>query len=287
MDLTKFVETAKPLGLLGIRVTQQDEDIAEWHLEAEYRRNVYSVSKSFTACAVGFAVQEGLLSLEERLVDVFPDELPPVVSDHLKKARVRDLLTMCLGQESANLMSDRRPYYEDDNWVRLSLAIPFVYEPGTHFVYNNVGPYLAGMLVQRWSGCDLVSYLMPRLFSHLGFKRPTWETDPYGNTFGSSGLLLTLSEMHTFGLFCLHKGAWNGKQVLSRAWLEECARQQSDAPYGYCFWRGEYGSFRADGKYCQLAIMLPGRDAVVSLMAECRREAEMKRAVYDLVCAQL
>ena len=78
-----------------------------------------------------------------------------------------------------------------------------------------------------------------------------------------------------------------GKQILSRAWLEECARQQSDAPYGYCFWRGEYGSFRADGKYCQLAIMLPGRDAVVSLMAECRREAEMKRAVYDLVCAQL
>ena len=78
----------------------------------------------------------------------------------------------------------------------MSLAVPFKYRPGTHFVYNNVGPYLAGILVQRRSGCDLVSYLTPRLFSHLGIKRPTWETDPLGNSFGAGGLFLTLSELH-------------------------------------------------------------------------------------------
>ena len=77
----------------------------------------------------------------------------------------------------------------------------FCLRAGTHFVYNNVGPYLAGILVQRRSGCDLVSYLTPRLFKHLGIKRPTWETDPLGNSFGAGGLFLTLSELHKFGLF--------------------------------------------------------------------------------------
>ena len=100
----------------------------------------------------------------------------------LREATVRDLLTMCLGQEKGSLMGEQRPFYEEDNWVKMSLAIPFKYKPSTHFVYNNVGPYLAGILVQRRSGCDLVSYLTPRLFSKLGIKRPTWETDPLGNS---------------------------------------------------------------------------------------------------------
>lgn len=85
-------------------------------------------------------------------------------------------------------MGAQRPLYKEDNWVKMSLAIPFKFKPGTHFVYNNVGPYLAGILVQRRAGCDLVSYLTTRLFSHIGIKRPTWETDPLGNSFGAGGL---------------------------------------------------------------------------------------------------
>ena len=80
---------------------------------------------------------------------------------------------MCFGLEKGSLMGEQRPFYEEDNWVKISLTIPFKYNPGTHFVYNNVGPYLAGILVQRRFGCDLVSYLTPRLFSKLGIKRPT------------------------------------------------------------------------------------------------------------------
>ena len=132
---------------------------------------------------------------------------------------------MCLGQEQGSLMGEQRPLYQEDDWVKMSLAIPFQYKPGTHFVYNNVGPYLAGILVQRRSGCDLVSYLTPRLFKHLGIKRPTWETDPLGNSFGAGGLFLTLSELHKFGLFYLNKGKWNGKQILSEKWIESVFQQ--------------------------------------------------------------
>lgn len=288
MELGKFIERINTLGVLGVKVSQHDEVIGMWHSEGECRRNVYSVTKSVTSCAVGFAVQEGLISLDEKLTDAFPDELPEKVSDHLKKAVVRDLLTMHLGQKEGSLMGVQRPLYEEDNWVKLSLAIPFVYEPGTHFVYNNVGPYLAGMLVQRRAGCDLISYLTPRLFSHLGIKRPTWETDPLGNSFGAGGLFLTLSELHKLGLFYLNKGMWNGKQLLSREWIEESTKQYApDAPYAYLFWRGKYNSFRADGKYGQFSIVLPDQDAVVSVVAECRKTEELMAAIYEEICTQL
>ncbi|MCI8355007.1 MAG: serine hydrolase [Lachnospiraceae bacterium] len=289
MDISKFLEIAEPLGVLGVKVTQRGRQAAEWLLEDECRRNVYSAAKSYTSCAVGFAVQEGLVSLGEKLVDAFPGELPDEISGNLAKATVRDLLTMCLGQEQGGLMGAQRPVYEEKNWVKLSLGLPFVYEPGTQFVYNNVGPYLAGILVQRRAGCDLVSYLMPRLFEPLGIgNRPTWETDPLGNTFGAGGLLLTLTELHKFGIFCLQGGEWNGRQLLSKKWIEESARCQAvGEDYGYLFWRGEYNSFRADGKYSQLSIILPDQESVVTVVSECRKSSELMRAIYDHVCAQL
>ena len=287
MDIKKFVEMAQPLGVLGIKISQNDTLIAQWHSEGECRRNVYSVTKSFTSCAVGFAVQEGLLSLDEKLTDAFSGNLPEIISPNLKKATVRDLLTMHLGQEKPALMGEQRPLYEQDDWVKMSLSLPFTNEPGTHFQYNNVGPYLAGILVQRRSGCDLVSYLTPRLFSHLGIKRPTWECDPLGNSFGSGGLFLTLSELHRFGLFYLHKGNWEGKQLLSEKWIAESTTQYSDAPYAYLFWRGKYNSFRADGKYSQYSIIFPDYEAVVSLVSECRKGEELMDAIYGEICPQL
>lgn len=287
MNISEFIETAKTLNVLGIKITKDNETAAEWYSEAECRRNIYSATKSFTSCAVGFAVQEGLISLDEKLTDAFAEDLPDSIDENLKAATVRDLLTMCLGQEHGNLMGAQRPLYKEDDWVKMSLAIPFKYKPGTHFVYNNVGPYLAGILVQRRAGCDLVSYLTPRLFFHLGIKRPTWETDPLGNSFGAGGLFLTLSELHSFGLFYINKGKWNGKQILSEKWIEESTKPADTDYYGYLFWRGECNSFRADGKYSQISMVLPDKNTVISLVAECRKGEELMRALYDLVCSKL
>lgn len=287
INLDSFEQTAAALNVLGIKISQNGELLAHNLWDDECRRNVYSASKSFTSCAVGLAVKEGLLRLDEKLTEAFPHDLPETISDHLAKATVRDLLTMCLGQEEPSLMGPQRPLYPQDDWVKLSLALPFPYEPGTHFVYNNVGPYLAGILVQRRAGCDLVSYLTPRLFEPLGIKRPTWESDPLGNTFGAGGLFLTLSELHKFGLLYLQKGIWEGRSILPEAWIAESTRPQDDPRYGYLFWMGEHNSYRADGKYSQLSIVLPEKNAVITTVAECRKPKELLRAVYDNICTQL
>lgn len=293
MNLEGFKEKAGALGVLGVVVTQDGEEKAKYLWDEECRRNVYSASKSFTSCAVGFAVQEGLISLDEKLVDAFADDLLEEVSENLAKATVKDLLTMCLGQEKGGLMGGQRPQYKEEDWVKMSLAIPFVYEPGTHFVYNNVGPYLAGILVQRRSGCrDLVDYLMPRLFRPLGIRRPTWECDPMGLSFGAGGLFLTLSELHKLGLLYLQKGCWNGRQLLPEEWIMESTKKQVENDldsygYGYLFWGGPEGTFRADGKYCQLSIICREKNAVISLVSECRDSDALTKAIFEEIYPQL
>lgn len=290
MDLKEFESAIEGLGVLGIRVSQGGELIAQRSWDEECRRNIYSASKSVTSCAVGFAVQEGLVKLSEKLVDAFPDDLPAHVGDCLAAATVRDLLTMCLGQREAALMGGQRPLYAQRDWVKLSLALPFEDAPSTKFVYNNVGPYLAGVLVQRRAGCTLVDYLTPRLFAHMGIQRPTWETDPQGMTFGAGGLFWTLTELHAFGQFCLQRGAWNGRQLLDGDWIDQCASKQVDNGadgYGYLFWRGANNSYRADGKYGQLSIVFPNRDAVISAVAECRQVEKLMDAIHAHLVPQL
>ena len=290
MDLSRFIELGEKLRLLTLIISQNGEVVARHQWDEDCRRNVYSASKSFTSAAVGIAMREGLLSIEEKLTDAFAEDLPQNVSDNLAQATVRDLLTMQLGQAGAALMGAQRPFYADRDWVKKSLAIPFADAPGTRFVYNNVGPYLAGVLVQRRAGCDLTSYLMPRLFGPLSIQRPMWEFDPQGYTFGSGGLFLCAQELHRLGLLYLQDGQWNGRQIVPAEWVAESSRKQAENGsygYGYLFWLGEQGSFRADGKYCQLSIVLKEKNAVITVTAECRDGAALNRAIFDELYPQL
>lgn len=290
MNLQKFISVAEPYRALGVLVSQGGELIASHLWEDIVRRNIYSAAKSFTSAAVGIAIKEGLLSLDERLVDAFSCDLPDEVSENLCKAHVRDLLTMSLGQEKGYLMGVDRPKMREKDWVRFALRQPFVSAPGEKFVYNNVGPYLAGVLVQRRAGCDMLHYLMPRLFEPLGIRLPTWETDFVGNTFGAGGLMLTIEELHRFGLLYLQNGVWDGRRILTEDWVRQSTSVQMDNGrhgYGYLFWGGPHGSFRADGKYGQMSILMRDKDAVVTIVAESREANKLLDAVFEHIYPQL
>ena len=290
MDLHRMEERAEELRLLGLVVSQHGQTLYTKTWDIPCRRIVFSASKSFTSCAVGFAVQEGLLRLDERLVDLFPRELPAAPDANLCRATLRDALTMCLGQDKGFLMGAQRAELDADDWAQEALRIPFLHAPGTHFVYSNVGPYLAGLAVQKRAGCDLVSYLMPRLFEPLGIKRPTWETDPLGRTFGASGLMLTLYELHKLGLLYQQRGCWNGRQLLDPPWIDESGRKQVEngqEGYGYLFWRGPFNSYRADGMYGQYSIVLPDQSAVITTTAENRNQSALLTFLLDEIVPQL
>jgi CubicO group peptidase (beta-lactamase class C family) len=288
--LDRFSERAEELRVLNIRVFRDGGLVASADWDEEIRRNQYSASKSVTSAAVGFAVREGILSLDERLVDAFSGEIPPEPSPFLREARVRDLLTMGLGQDKAHLMAAERLAMDNADWVRYSLAQPFVNQPGTVFTYTNVGSYLAGVLVQRRAGCDMVSYLVPRLFAPLGIRRPLWECDPAGYTFGAGGLMLSVSELAKFVQLYAWKGSWKGKRILSPEWVEKSTGVRIDngrEGYGYLFWRGPDNTFRADGKYGQFGIVAPDKDAVIAVNAESRDGAALLYHIHDTVIKAL
>lgn len=292
LKLQTFIEHTQKIPLLQMVVLQGGQEIARKEWEPEIRQNQYSASKSFTSAAVGIAVKEGLLRLDTRVADFFRDELPDHPSDALSELTLYHLLTMSVGQKEAHLMGTQRVRMAERDWVSYALRQEFSDIPGTRFLYNNVGPYLAGIMVQRCAGTDLPSYLAPRLFEPLGIWKPTWEMDPNGYTFGAGGLFLSVSELAQFGQLYLQNGTFGNKEILPKEWVQMTAMPQiktgnsgnCHSEYSLLFWNCPDGAYRADGKYGQYSIVLPEKDAVVAINAFCRGEGDILQYVWtDIV----
>ena len=235
--------------------------------QAAAPHTVNSLSKSFASTAVGLAIAEGKLSLDDEVLKFFPEDAPPEPSANLKAMRVTDLLRMSTGQQSEPPRTPGQP------WTKTFLAQPVPFKPGTHFLYNSSGTYMLSAIVQKATGMTVLDYLRPRLFEPLGIEHPTWETSPQGISAGGFGLSIRTEDIARFGQLYLQKGEWQGKQLVPAAWVEAAtARQTStgsnpksdwDQGYGYQFWRCRHGAYRGDGAFGQYCIVLPQQDAVV------------------------
>src|SRR5690606_15944536 len=171
----------------------------------------------------GFAVAEGLLSVENKVIEFFPDELPDTVSDHLKQLSIKNLLTMSVGQDpdpTHNIASG------SDNWVRAFLAREIVKQPGTTFLYNSMATYMLSAIVQKVTGQKVIDYLKPRLFDPLGITDIDSEVDPRGISTGGWGMRVRTEDMAKLGQLYLQKGSWNGRQILPAAWVKEATTRQ-------------------------------------------------------------
>ncbi len=234
---------------------------------------LFSLSKSFTSAAAGFAIAEGRLSLDDPVLSFFADERPAEVADLLAAMRVRHLLSMSTGHAEDTLGPVTRS--PDGDWVRAFLACPVVHEPGTHFLYNSGATYLVSAIVQRLTGQRLVDYLRPRLFDPLGIGPAEWDTCPRGIDTGGWGLNLRTEDIARFGQCLRQDGVWDGRQVLPAGWVAEATRahvSNGDDPnsdwsqgYGFQFWRCRHGAFRGDGAFGQYCLVMPEQDAVLAI----------------------
>ncbi len=276
MDLTAFQKTVEEqeLEVHGVRVWQDGERIGRWQPWPERKENQYSIMKSVTATAVGFALAEGLFTLEDRVLDWFGEDAPAAASENLKRMKLRHLLTMTLGMERQLLQSEMRHAMEDRDWVSFVLSQQVVREPGSVFCYNNAGPYLLGVLIQRRTGLVLEEYLRPRLFDPLGLETPELEKDPRGYSYGASSLWMTTEEVGRLGLLYLQEGVWQGRQILPPGWTREATAPRVDTgrgdgeighQYGYFWWVMPEGMYRAYGKHGQYLVVVPKRRAVVAV----------------------
>ena len=259
---------AKGLGVHGLVIARHGRVVAEswWHpYRPDQPHMMFSVSKAFTSMAVGLAIDEGLLRLDEPTHEIFPEfrEIPGQT--------VRHLLTMTSGHRTD--LFDVFQSLPGRDWVELFFDAPAPYEPGARFVYSTAATYVLAAAVVRRSGQGLTAYLDERLFGPLGWATPHWEKDARGIEHGGTGLKLTTRQLAQFGQLLLQRGEWEGRQLVPAAWVDEASALQTRNPwfdghesrigYGFQLWRSSHG-FRADGMCGQFAVVIPELDLVVA-----------------------
>ena len=229
--------------------------------------NCYSISKSFTATAVGIACDQGLLSLEDPILPYLEAELPSAFDDRLRRVRVRHLLTHTMGNAEGYLFEADRYTYPERNWARLILSRPLAYEPGERFCYSNTHYYLLSCLLHRATGRSLLAFLQETLFVPLNIVGCAWETCPRGETMGATGLYISTADMAKLGLLYLQRGQWQGERIFSSHWAEEATRRQTpEAAYGYGFWIHPDG-FEMNGAHGQTVRVDPGEKLILAAHA--------------------
>lgn len=269
----------------GLMILRNGKVVAEKYNEpfaAQYSHTQYSASKTFTAVAVGMAIQDSLLSLNDHLVDFVPDMLPEVVDDSLAAITVEDLLTMRSGFP---VDTNMRTIYPD--WIRQYLSHKLVALPGTHFAYDSIDTYLLSAIVQKVEGITIFELLKNRLFTPMGITQVAWEESPEGITCGGWGLYLQLESMAKFGQLLLQRGQWNGEQLVDAEWIDAMTTLRVSQPngqkYGYQIWLTDYpGMVRCDGAWGQYIYVIPDRQMVVA-MTQCKRSGTLDhKATWNL-----
>jgi CubicO group peptidase (beta-lactamase class C family) len=291
--IAEYIETANQRinTMHSFMLVRHGHVIAEawWKPEAADKPHVlWSLSKSFNSTAVGLAIEEGKLSLDDPVLKFFPADAPPDPSDNLKAMTVRDLLTMTCGHET-------EPKMVGGPSVKQFLAHPVPHKPGTHFLYNTMGSYTLSAIVTKATGQTSLEFLKPRLFEPLGIENPQWDSSPEGNSLGGYGLKLCTEDIAKFGQLYLQKGKWKDKQLVPEKWVQQATSKRvpnDQAPhakmgpdwqqgYGFQFWRCTHNAYRGDGANGQFCIVIPDKDAVIAITAQTGdMQAELK-VVWD------
>jgi CubicO group peptidase (beta-lactamase class C family) len=253
----------------------------------------YSLSKSFTSTAVGLAIAEGRMGIDDEVLKAFPEDAPAEPSAHLRAMRVRDLLRMSAGHQIEVPIWKDEPGMPPETWVRRFMNQPVTLKPGTRFLYDSPATYMLSAMVQKATGESVLDYLRPRLFDPLGITDPIWIASPQGITVGAYGLLGRTEDIARFGQLYLQKGMWQGKQLVPAAWIAEATALQTgngsnpksdwEQGYGYQFWRCRHGAYRGDGAFGQYCVVMPEQDAVVAMTGGLRD----MQAVLNLVWGEL
>ncbi len=238
---------------------------------------IQSCSKAFTAAAVGLAVQEGLLGLDDPVANYLPEYLPENPDPRTMKMTVRQLMFMADGHEKKVFAY---PNFEiaPAQLKRDFFAAPFAHDSGTVFKYENTDPYILSAVINKVTGMDMMDYLKPRFLDKLKLN-PYHLKDDEGMTVGYSTIRLRMEELARFGQCYMDGGVWEGERIFSEEWVKDATAKHIDTlaakrkvkdddwkqGYAYLMWRGQHNSFRFCGAFGQICACYPDYDLMICL----------------------
>jgi CubicO group peptidase (beta-lactamase class C family) len=256
-------------------------ELYRWPYGPDRPRVMHSVAKSFTACAIGMALEEGRFALSDKVVDFFPEYLAGKPDGHLAAMTVEDLLTMRTGH--AEETSGSRWRGLRSSWIAEFFKIPVVHRPGTVYRYTSAASYMLSAILTKTTGETLHDYLRPRLFRPLGISGETWDSGPDGVNPGGNGLTCRVIDMLKLGVLHAQKGLWQGRQILSESWVECATRPHSPGGYAYHWMTGPHRSFCAMGVFGQLLVVFPDQGATLALISAVNGTNACTRTLLPLV----
>ncbi len=258
----------------GILMTRHGKVFAEGYWKPYTSGMVHgmqSLTKTYAGTAIGIAVELGFVSLNEKIVDIFPEEAKSADQKYLPELTVEHVLSMSTGMRTISSF--------EGNWIVNFLNNPIVDRPGTAFFYNSVGSTLLGEIVRRKTGENLDEFLVNHLYERIGIdpEKMKWVKLRDGLAIGGSGLYSTLYNNTKLGLLYMNHGQWNGEQIISREFCEKGSKKRVDNSaadgipsdghmgYGYQMWMGLHkDTYCMSGAWGQYTIMCPNEDIVIS-----------------------
>lgn len=254
----RILDTGAPVFRI---VTWENGQFAQEDLRANYPCLLcYSITKNFTATAIGLAEDRGLLRVTDPILDYFP-EYRDRVDERMGRVTIEHLLNQRMGIDKGFLFEGDKFSHSTDDWLELIFSRPLEHEPGEHFQYSNSTIYLLGHIVRRATGLGMDEFLRLHLFRHLGIQEFMWERCPKGELFGATGLYLRTLDMTKLGVLYAQGGVWEGRRVLSEDWVRRATTFPEGREYNYCFWKNDLG-YHCGGAHSQFVAIVPERNLV-------------------------
>ncbi|HET6971250.1 MAG TPA: serine hydrolase [Phenylobacterium sp.] len=251
-----------------------------WPFGPERPRIMHSLAKSLTSCAIGLAIADGALSLDDKVIGFFPEHLPARVDANLAAMTVEDLLTMRTGHASEVGGSLWRGI--DASWIDEFFKIPVVHPPGATYVYSSAASYMLAAILHRATGKTLHQYLRPRLFEPLSIRGETWDVGPDGINPGGNGFTGKTSDVLKLGALMAQGGVWEGRQLLPRAWVELATRPHANnGRYGYHWVTYENGAYAAVGMFVQMVMVFPDQGATLALTGAIESSENVLPVIFE------
>ena len=226
----------------------------------------FSACKSITSLAIGMLIDDGLLTLEDRVSNIFGERINVIDKIRAYDLTVYDLLTMQTG-----VVFNEAESFASTNWIKSYFSSATNAKPGTEFAYNSLNTYILGAIVYKKTGKHISDYLKERLFEPLGITDTAWEKCPMGLEKGGWGLYIRPEDMAKIGALVLGGGVWNGKRIISREYIDQATTMQVKVPlnvgsfnYGYQIWVGrETDTFLFNGMLGQNVLCFKNNGIII------------------------
>lgn len=280
-DVERFIRTLNRRGLCthSVLLLRGNDIFAEyyWHpFTKDTVHRMYSQTKSYVSVAIGLLEEDGLLSLDDRIADHFPEKLDGPLSDNMKGLTVREMLMMSTSKKTPRWFTDTDPDRTHLYLNRTDTSLP----TGMRYRYDSAGSQVLSSLVEKLTGKSLFEFLNERIFRHIGaFRTATILKTPNGDSWGDSAMVCTARDMAAFARFVMNWGTWDGKRLMNEKYLKTATSRLVDNQltafdqyytqgYGYQFWRLPENAFSFRGMACQYTVCLPDKDLIFVITSD-------------------